>query len=158
LSINAKTVVRCIIAGEWIWVERGTFTVIPLEFEDDDGNVIRVGNEMGYFFTSTQGDPYYGPMSAIQLMKLDSQLMEETGSGPRQRGRPAALPAGDGTSGPVSASRFEDEAGVPRSATPGVEDEVPDEHAPVVATSVPLFADDVDDDGDLEPRRRGGLF
>lgn len=161
MSINAKTVVRCIIAGEWIWVERGTFTVTPLEFVDDDGNVLAPTKEWAYFFTSTQGDPYFGPLSSISLMKLDPQLLEETGSGPRQRGRPAEIGPGD-PNAPMrtgGGGLFEDEAGVARSDSPGVE-EVPEEHEPVEEPkkSVPLFADDIDDDLDTEPRRRGGLF
>lgn len=70
MDVRASSVVRVIIAGEWIWVEPGTFTVQDFVFVDDQGNEINRSNEPAYHFVSTNGDPYYGPLSAIQLIKL----------------------------------------------------------------------------------------
>jgi hypothetical protein len=69
-------VVRVIIAGEWIWVEPGTYRVQDVEFVDDDGNEINRSSEPAYQVTSTNGDPYFGPLSAIQLIKLRSPELD----------------------------------------------------------------------------------
>jgi hypothetical protein len=157
VGINAKAVVRVIIEGEWIWVERGTFTLMPLEFVDDLDNPLNPSREPvpAYFFVSTQGDPYFGPLGSISLFKLDTQLLEETESGPPARGRPHELGQGTGET-------FGGEVG-PRAAPVSDEpasDEPPGE-APAAKKPVPLFADDVEDDADFAPserRRGGGLF
>jgi hypothetical protein len=164
VAINGRAVLRVIIEGEWIWVERGSFTVTALEFEDDNGNVVNVARDPipAYYFVSTQGDPYYGPLSAISLFKLDNQTLEETGSAPQQRGRPHELPEGSGeTFGGVVGPRAVDEPSADEPA--GDSDERPIDDAPApAAKTVPLFADDVDDDEpEFEPterRRGGGLF
>jgi hypothetical protein len=162
VGINAKAVVRVIIEGEWIWVERGTFTLMPLEFVDDLENPLNPSREpvSAYFFVSTQGDPYFGPLSSISLFKLDSQLLEETESGPPVRGRPHELGTGTGET-------FGGEVG-PRAAPadePSEDEAIPDEsfgggEAP--KKPVPLFADDVEEEADdfapSERRRGGGLF
>ena len=132
VGINGKAVVRVIIEGEWLWVERGTFQVIPMEFVDDQDEVMCPTPQMvpAYYFTSTQGDPYYGPLSSISLFKLDNQILEETGTErPDSRGRPAALPEGSGET-------FGGDLG-PRAAL--------DDEAPATPT-VALFADDIDED------------
>lgn len=164
MAINGKAVLRVIIEGEWIWVERGSFTVIPLEFSDDNGNVMNPKREpeAAYYFVSTQGDPYFGPLSSISLFKLDSQTLEDTGTIPTPKGRPHALPEGSGeTFGGVMGPRVVDD-GPGDGAAPGSD-------APA-AKRVALFADDVPDDvedegdtdeDDFQPaerRRRGGLF
>jgi hypothetical protein len=162
VAINGKAVLRVIIEGEWIWVERGSFTVTALEFSDDDGNVVNVARDPipAYYFVSTQGDPYFGPLSAISLFKLDNQTLEETGSAPAQRGRPHELPEGSGeTFGGVVGPRATDDEG-PSGPDGGSSD---GEDRPARPTKpVPLFADDVDEDEpDFEPterRRGGGLF
>jgi hypothetical protein len=159
VGINAKAVVRVIIEGEWIWVERGTFTVMPLEFEDDNGNAVSVTADPmpAYFFVSTNGDPYFGPLQSISLFKLDTQIMEETGSGPPARGRPFELPEGSGeTVGGEVGPRRTDE---PSDADAADEPAEPDKK------TVPLFAEDVEEEDEAEDalfsgerRRGGGLF
>jgi hypothetical protein len=158
VGINAKAVIRVIIEGEWIWVERGTFTLMPLEFVDDLDNPMNPSREPvpAYFFVSTQGDPYFGPLASISLFKLDSQLLEETETGPPVRGRPHELGTGTGET-------FGGEVG-PRSAPadepPSSDDPFGEADAP--KKPVPLFADDVEEeDTDFAPterRRGGGLF
>jgi hypothetical protein len=155
VPINAKAVIRVIIEGEWIWVERGSFTVMPLEFTDDVGNVVNASREPtpAYFFVSTQGDPYFGPLSSISLFKLDNQIIEETGSGPAPRGRPHELPEGSGET-------IGGEVGPRVVASDEPTDEPPSEEAEP-KKAVPLFADDVEDEDELftgERRRGGGLF
>jgi hypothetical protein len=164
VGINAKAVVRVIIEGEWIWVERGTFTVMPLDFVDDNGNSVNTARDPvpAYFFVSTNGDPYFGPLGSISLFKLDTQILEETGSGPPARGRPFELPEGSGETfgGEVGPRRVEGaEAHVGADAE--AEDEATDSGEPK-KKPVPLFADDVEPDEDElfagERKRGGGLF
>jgi hypothetical protein len=155
LTIYAKAVIRVIIEGEWIWVERGTFTVIPFELMDELGNKVGSAKEPAYFFVSTNGDPYFGPLSRISLMKLDNQILEESGTAPSTYVRSNELPAASEV-GP----RPE-----PVATGPAEAGEVT---APEGKKAVPLFADDVDHDAadtsppsGVEPagdRRRGGLF
>jgi hypothetical protein len=155
VAINPKTIIRVIIEGEWIWVERGTFSVMPQVFVDDDGRPLNSESDapLAYFFTSTQGDPYFGPMASISLMKLDNQLLEETGSGPGGRVRPAELGEGTGET-------FGGEVGARRSqaaAAEGPAETAP--AAPAAKKAVPLFADDDEDEQEeAQPARRGGLF
>lgn len=155
MAINPKTIIRVIIEGEWIWVERGSFSVMPLLFVDDDDRPLNSERDapLAYFFTSTQGDPYFGPMASISLMKLDTQLLEETGSGPGGRVRPAELGEGTGETfgGEVGARR-------PKAGAAGASDET-EPVAPAAKKAVPLFADDDEDETDeAQPARRGGLF
>lgn len=154
MSINAKTVVRVIIEGEWIWVERGTFTVVPFEFVDDDGNNLFPSKTPAYFFTSTNGDPYFGPLSAISLMKLDAQLLEETEGGPRPRaGGVHALGPGDG-SAPTGGVLVADRDGATHSVSGDAAASSDGGATPassVKKKAVPLFAgDEVDDEVDDE--------
>jgi hypothetical protein len=152
LTIYAKAVIRVIIEGEWIWVERGTFTVIPFELMDELGNKVGSAKEPAYFFVSTNGDPYFGPLSRISLMKLDNQILEESGTAPSTYVRSNELPAASEVGPrpePIAAGPAEDAEATQKKA-------------------VPLFADDVEHDAadtapplDVEPagdRRRGGLF
>lgn len=94
MQVKAKSVVRVIIAGEWIWVEPGTFEVTEFAFTDDHGNPLNVATEAAYHFRSTNGDPYFGPLSAIQLIKLRPPELEAGGA---EQPPPASseLPAGD---------------------------------------------------------------
>jgi hypothetical protein len=152
VAINPKTIIRVIIEGEWIWVERGTFSVMPLVFVDDDDRPLNAERDapLAYFFTSTQGDPYFGPMASISLMKLDTQLLEETGSGPGGHVRPAELGEGTGET-------FGGEVGARRPKAGGPDETEP--VAPAAKKAVPLFADDDEDETDeAQPARRGGLF
>lgn len=157
MSINARAVVRVIIEGEWIWVERGTFTVMPFEFVDEDGKQVGNPNEPAYFFISTNGDPYFGPLGKISLMKLDTQLLQETEAVPEQARRMLALgPASD------DAGEFKGDFGDDGEVRPKKE-------KPKVA----LFVEDLDEgepddeshpSDDLfvtppeEPTRKSGLF
>jgi hypothetical protein len=153
VAINAKAVTRVIIHGEWIWVERGTFDVVDFEFEDNDGNLLNRSKEPAYFFVSTNGDPYFGPLAGVSLMKLDTQILEEgfdAGEGTAKQ--PHAIgPGGDDDSldaGPPESPSADDEPGsVPLFADESPDaGPPPDEDEPESRDSVPLFAEDVADD------------
>jgi hypothetical protein len=91
VEIKARSVVRVIIAGEWIWVEPGSFTVTDFAFTDEYGNPLNTSSEPAYYFTSTNGDPYFGPLSAIQLIKLRAAELEVGNEADQPRG--TELPA-----------------------------------------------------------------
>jgi len=72
MSIPAKRITKVIIAGEWYTVFLDSFTIVDMEFTDDDGNPVHAeGLETkGYHFKTQNKDEYYGPLSSIQLFKL----------------------------------------------------------------------------------------
>jgi hypothetical protein len=124
MDVKASAVTRVIIAGEWIWVEPGTFTVQDFVFVDDDGNEIRRSQETAYHFTSTNGDPYFGPLSALQLIKLRSpELDNEYREEPmQQRSEPPpaieAEPAPSAESQSTADSLFSDPIPMPAGVSP----------------------------------------
>jgi hypothetical protein len=125
MDVKASAVTRVIIAGEWIWVEPGTFTVQDFVFVDDHGNEIRRSSETAYHFVSTNGDPYFGPLSAIQLIKLrspelDNETPEEPMSAPVESPPPAieAEPAPSAESQSVADSLFSDPIPMPAGESP----------------------------------------
>ena len=165
MAINARAVLRVIIDGEWIWVERGTFTVIDFQFEDDDGNMLNRGREPAYFFVSTNGDPYFGPLTSVSLIKLDNQILEEGGGDVADKVRMRALGSGDDEERAADgAEQGAGEDSVPDAGAPDAVDVDPDEGDK--PGSVPLFADDADDADDAagadedtgRPRPKSGLF
>lgn len=124
MDVKASSVIRVIIAGEWIWVEPGTFTVQDFVFVDDAGQEINRAAEPAYHFVSTNGDPYYGPLSAIQLIKLRSPeldaLQPEQPDPPQAVEQPEPQPAeaaaassGNGGSKSVADSLFADPIPMP---------------------------------------------
>ncbi len=165
VSINAKAVVRVIIEGEWIWVERGTFTVMPFEFVDDDGNQVGNAKEPAYFFISTNGDPYFGPLNKISLMKLDTQLLAETEAVPEQARRMLALGPASSDEAPEYEGDFGDDGGArPKKEKPKValfvgdaDDDEPDE-APERHPADDLFVTSGTEEDEPAPTRRSGLF
>ena len=71
MSIKADQVSRVIIGGEWFSVELGTFQVVPMAFTDDDGVPAHEALDIpAYTFMTPNRDRYYGPLSAIELIKL----------------------------------------------------------------------------------------
>ena len=71
MAIRARQVSKVIISGEWFSVELGTFEVVPMAFTDEEGNVAH--DDLGvpaYTFVTPNRDRYYGPLSAITLIKL----------------------------------------------------------------------------------------
>lgn len=157
MAINARAVVRVIIEGEWIWVERGTFTVIDFQFEDDDGNLLNRNRDPAYFFLSTNGDPYFGPLTSLSLIKLDNQILEEGGGEVAEKVRLRALGPGD-SDGPTrdADGAEESESGAGESGEADAEGGKRD--------AVPLFAgdsaaDEADSDGEDDgSKRKSGLF
>jgi hypothetical protein len=119
MDVKASSVIRVIIAGEWIWVEPGSFTVQDFVFVDDTGREINRTDEPAYHFVSTNGDPYYGPLSAIQLIKLRSPELDALT--PESAGQPAldqpAQPAAAETSTGPSEPSADDAA---KSAADGL--------------------------------------
>ena len=72
MSIPSKRISKVIIAGEWFSVALDTFEVLDMEFTDMDGNPIHDSpiDVKAYRFVTDNGDVYYGPLSAISLIKL----------------------------------------------------------------------------------------
>jgi hypothetical protein len=71
MSIRAKQVSRVIIGGEWFSVELGTFEVVEMAFTDDSGEMAHEPLDThAYTFLTPNRDRYYGPLSAITLIKL----------------------------------------------------------------------------------------
>jgi hypothetical protein len=71
MSIRLQRVSRVVIAGEWFSVELGTFEVMDMEFVDESGAATHepIGTK-AYRFQTPNKDIYYGPLSAITLIKL----------------------------------------------------------------------------------------
>jgi hypothetical protein len=142
VQVNARSVVRVIISGEWIWVEPGTFSVTDYTFLDDDGNALNRSREPAYHFRSTNGDPYFGPLSAIQLIKLRPPELEadrgESERSPSAHELPAAGESGQPAPSDDGAGAAGDEATPKRkiSADELFKDPVPDrEPAPAAAAA-----------------------
>ncbi|MCU0269177.1 MAG: hypothetical protein MUF83_11095 [Acidimicrobiales bacterium] len=71
MSIRANRVSKVIIGGNWISVEPGSFRIVDMQFTDDDGNPLHGPLEVkAYQFRTENHDDYYGPLSAIELIKL----------------------------------------------------------------------------------------
>jgi hypothetical protein len=71
MAIRARQVSRVIIGGEWFSVELGTFQVVDMAFNDEQGAVTHAPLAVpAYTFLTPNNDRYYGPLSAISLMKL----------------------------------------------------------------------------------------
>jgi hypothetical protein len=71
VAIKARQVSKVIIGGEWFSVELGTFEVVEMEFTDDVGQPTHGPLETkAYTFLTPNRDRYYGPLSAIDLIKL----------------------------------------------------------------------------------------
>ncbi len=71
MAIKARQVSKVIISGEWFSVELGTFQVVDMAFTDDEGAPTH--KPLGvpaYTFLTPNRDRYYGPLSAISLIKL----------------------------------------------------------------------------------------
>lgn len=71
MSIPAHRVSRVVIAGEWYSVELGTFQVEDFQLSDEQGSPVHepIGLK-AYRFTTPNRDEYYGPLTAIDLIKL----------------------------------------------------------------------------------------
>lgn len=70
-TIPLNRINRVIIGGEWLSVELGTFEVIEMAFTDADGNVTHDRLHIpGYHFFTPNRDEYFGPLEAIELIKL----------------------------------------------------------------------------------------
>ena len=71
MAIKARQVSKVIISGEWFSVELGTFEIVPMGFTDDEGNLAHEALDVpAYTFLTPNRDRYYGPLSAITLIKL----------------------------------------------------------------------------------------
>lgn len=71
MAIPVKRVAKVIISGEWFTVELGTFQIEDFVLATDDGTPLH--EPLGikaYRFLTPNRDEYYGPLSAIQLIKL----------------------------------------------------------------------------------------
>ncbi len=71
MPIPIKRVSKVIISGEWFSVELGTFQIEDFTLTADDGTPLHepLGIKAYRFITQNQ-DEYYGPLSAIELIKL----------------------------------------------------------------------------------------
>jgi hypothetical protein len=71
MSVPVHRVSRVVIAGEWYEVELGTFEVVEMEFTEEDGTPTHAPLDIrAYRFMTPNRDDYYGPLSAIDLIKL----------------------------------------------------------------------------------------
>ena len=71
MSIRSLQVSKVIISGEWFSVELGTFEIVPMGFNDEQGNQSHEDlGQSAYTFLTPNHDRYYGPLSAITLIKL----------------------------------------------------------------------------------------
>jgi len=142
--VRARSVVRVIIAGEWIWVEPGTFTVQPFVFVDDAGNILNESNEPAYHFVSTNKDPYFGPLSAIQLIKVLPPERDALGDD-RDSGTGQELPAANETTEGTGPPQPEPEPGESGQKKKVSADDLFKDPLPMSA-------------GDSSEDRRGGLL
>ena len=70
-TIPLNRISRVIIGGEWFSVELGTFEVTEMAFADAEGNVTHERLHMtAYRFLTPNHDEYWGPLEAIELIKL----------------------------------------------------------------------------------------
>jgi hypothetical protein len=71
MSIKTGQISKIIIDNEWFSVEIGTFEVVEMTFTDDDGEPLHdPTGALAYTFLTPNRDRYYGPLSAISLIKL----------------------------------------------------------------------------------------
>ena len=71
MAIKAGSISKVVIDNEWFSVELGTFDVIEMVFIDDEGEATHEPlDTKAYTFVTPTGDRYYGPLSAISLIKL----------------------------------------------------------------------------------------
>lgn len=71
MAIPTKRVSKVIISGEWFSVELGTFQIEDFTMTEEDGTPLH--EPLGikaYRFLTPNRDEYYGPLSAIELIKL----------------------------------------------------------------------------------------
>lgn len=74
MSIEASRVSRVVIAGEWYTVEVGSFEVVELAFVDDTDEPTHPPTDaLAYHFFTPNHDEYWGPLAAVQLVKLVEQ-------------------------------------------------------------------------------------
>jgi hypothetical protein len=142
VEVKARSVVRVIIAGEWIWVEPGTFEVTDFTFCDDDGNVINRSKEPAYHFISTNGDPYFGPLAAIQLIKLRPPELDVTQDSAKKREAHELPAAGESGDGAQRAPAADEQADAAASEAQAEVEEVPTRRK---VSADELFADPIPD-------------
>jgi hypothetical protein len=71
MAIRARQVSKVIISGEWFSVELGTFQIVAMGFTDEEGTLAHEALGVpAYTFLTPNHDRYYGPLSAITLIKL----------------------------------------------------------------------------------------
>lgn len=71
MPIEADLVSKVIINGEWFNVELGTFEVTEMAFTDETGEITHDPIEtLAYTFLTPNRDRYWGPLTAIDLLKM----------------------------------------------------------------------------------------
>jgi len=71
MSIELARVSRVIIGGEWFSVAQGSFEVIEMSFVDETDQPTHPPTDvLAYHFLTPNRDEYWGPLSAIELIKL----------------------------------------------------------------------------------------
>lgn len=73
MAIPMHRVSRVVIRGEWYSVELGTFEVTTMAFSDsgsDDEVTHAPLGELAYHFVTPNHDEYWGPISALDIIKL----------------------------------------------------------------------------------------
>jgi hypothetical protein len=70
MSVETKRVAKVIVNGQWITVRHNTFQVTEYAFTVDGAVCHPPIQTLAYRFTSETGDEYYGPLSALELIKV----------------------------------------------------------------------------------------
>ena len=71
MPIEADLVSKVIINGEWFSVELGTFEVTEMLVTDSTGEPLHDPiDTLAYTFLTPNRDRYWGPLSAIELIKM----------------------------------------------------------------------------------------
>ena len=68
--IPTNRVSRVVIGGAWYTSQVGSFKVVPLQFEEENGQPLGEPMAFGYDFYTIDRDRYTGPLADLQLIKL----------------------------------------------------------------------------------------
>lgn len=70
MGIETKRISKVIIGGNWIGVQFGTFEIVEYSFTVDGQQSHPPIPTLAYHFITENGDEYFGPLSAIDLIKV----------------------------------------------------------------------------------------
>ena len=73
MAIPLQRVARVVIRGEWYSVQLSTFEVLEMAFSEtgsDDDVKHHPVEGLAYHFVTPNNDEYWGPLSALEIIKL----------------------------------------------------------------------------------------